>query len=46
MNEKLRFAIDNTENPKLLQILSKIAELKSDETQGELLSLIETGVFG
>jgi hypothetical protein len=45
MNDKLRFAIDNTDNPKLLQILSKIAELKSDEAQGKLLDLIKSGVF-
>jgi len=45
MNEKLRFAIDNTDNPKLLRILSKIAELP-DEEQGTILDLGESRIFG
>ena len=44
MNERLRFAIDNTDNPKLLSILSKIAALPED-TQEKLLDLIESGMF-
>jgi hypothetical protein len=44
MDDKLRFAISNTDNPKLLGILAKMAELP-DETQGLLLQLIETGAF-
>jgi len=45
MIDKLRFVLDNTNNPKLLNILSKIAELK-DEEQELVLNLIETGFFG
>lgn len=45
MNDKLRFAIDNTENPKLLEILAKIAKLP-DDAQEKMLDLIEQGVFG
>lgn len=44
MNDKLRFAIDNTENPKLLEILSQIAKL-SEDNQGRILQLVEMGVF-
>lgn len=44
MIDKLRFAIDNTENPKLLSILAKIAEL-SEENQESVLNLVEAGVF-
>lgn len=44
MIEKLRFAIDNTDNPKLLSILAKIAELK-ESTQEKFLELVESGMF-
>jgi hypothetical protein len=44
MIDKLRFAIDNTDNPKLLEILSQIAKL-SDPAQEKMLELIESGVF-
>lgn len=44
MHDKLRFAIDNTENPKLLKILSEITNL-DDDSQGKMLELIEMGVF-
>ncbi len=43
--DKLRFAIDNTDNPKLLSILSKIAEL-SDDKQDAVLNAVEEGIFG
>ncbi len=45
MQDRLRFAIDNTDNPKLLAILSKIAELP-DDAQGKLLDLVESGALG
>lgn len=44
MIDKLRFAIDNTNNPKLLEILAKIATLP-DDAQEMMLKLIETGAF-
>lgn len=44
MIDRLRFAIDNTDNPKLLAILAKIAELK-EETQEALLDAVEGGCF-
>lgn len=45
MIDKLRFAIDNTSNPKLLEILVKIAKLP-DDAQEKMLYLIESGAFG
>ena len=45
MNDKLRFAIDNTDNPKLLEILAKIAKLP-DDAQENMLDLIQSGAFG
>lgn len=44
MIDKLRYAIDNTENPKLLAILAKVAELK-EENQERVLNAIEGGLF-
>ena len=44
MHDKLRFAIDNTESPKLLEILSKIAKLP-DDAQEKMLDLIQSGAF-
>lgn len=44
MNERLRYAIDNTDNPKLLAILSKIAALPEKAQEG-VLDLIESGAF-
>ncbi len=46
MIDKLKFAIDQSENnPKLKAILLKIAELK-EENQERMLDAIEQGVFG
>jgi hypothetical protein len=45
MNPKLRWAIDNTDNPKILEILVEISKLKSDEAQGAMLDIIERGYF-
>ena len=45
MIDKLRFIKDNTENPKILKIVAKMAEC-SDETQEVLCDAIEMGVFG
>lgn len=45
MIDKLRFAINNTDNPKLLEVLSKIAKLK-DENQELVLNAVEQGAFG
>jgi hypothetical protein len=44
MIDKLRFAIDNTENPKLLSILAKIAELE-ESSQEAVLNAVETGTL-
>ncbi len=44
MIDKLRFAIDNTDNPKLLSILSKIAALSEDK-QEAVLNAVEQGLF-
>ena len=44
MIDKLRFAIDNTDNPKLLAILSKMAELQDDQ-QEAVLNAVEAGIF-
>jgi len=44
MIPKLRYALDNTNNPKLLAILSKIAELP-DDAQEKILNLIQSGAF-
>ena len=46
MNDKLKWAIENTENPKVLEILTEIAKLSSYEAQGEILRMIEAGAFG
>ena len=45
MHPKLKWAIENTENPKILKILTEIAQLKSEEAQGKMLELIESGAF-
>ena len=45
MIDRLRFAIDNTDNPKLLEILAKMAKL-SDKGQEAMLDLVESGVLG
>ncbi len=44
MIDKLRFAIDNTDSPKLLALLSKIAAL-TDEEQELTLNLVEMGIY-
>lgn len=44
MIDKLRFAINNTDNPKLLSILTKITYLDNN-TQEKLLDAIEKGIF-
>jgi len=44
MIDRLRFVKDNTENPKLLEIISKMATL-SEETQERLCDCIKQGVF-
>jgi len=44
MIDKLRFALDNTDNPKSLEILAKIAKLP-DKAQEGMLDLIESGAF-
>lgn len=36
MIEKLRFMIDQTDNPKLLSILVKVAQLPEDKQEGAL----------
>jgi len=45
MIDKLRFCIDNTNDPKLLGLLVKIAELPENE-QELVLNLVEQGAFG
>ena len=46
MIDKLRFAIDESENnPKVKKILLKVAELK-EENQEAMLNAIQQGVFG
>ena len=44
MIDKLRFVIDNTENPKLLAILAKIAKLP-EKQQEAILNLVEAGIL-
>jgi len=44
MIDRLRFCIDNTDSPKLLEILSKIASLPKKQQEG-VLDLVEAGVF-
>ena len=44
MIDKLKFIKDNTENPKILEIISKAATLPED-AQEKLCECIEAGVF-
>ena len=44
MIDKLKFVKDNTESPKLLEIIAKMANLPED-AQEKLCDLIEAGVF-
>ena len=44
MIDRLRFVKNNTENPKLLEIIGKMGQL-SEEAQERLCDCIEQGVF-
>jgi len=44
MKDRLKFMKDNTESPKILNIISKMAEL-SEKQQEALCDCIEAGVF-